>query len=237
MPPSPWMRRFGEALAPYGGALLDLLYPPLCLSCDQPVAHAAQPLCHRCLKELERAEQDAVESVLAALPDRSTLTSGTCLWLFDKGGTLQKVQHALKYGNRPRYGVLLGRLAATALPLPSHADVVVPVPLHRARLLERGYNQSTALGRGIAETLDVPLLEALKRPRVTVSQTHLSRDARWQNVRDAFAVPKPGPIRRAHVLLVDDVLTTGATAAAAAGALVEAGAASVHLVALAMARH
>lgn len=236
MPPTPLTRRLRTLLAPYAGALLDLIYPPLCLGCDGPVRRADQPLCHRCLKGLERVDPDRVAAVLDALPDRSALHGGTCLWVFDKGGTLQHVQHALKYGNRPRYGMLLGQLLAETADLPE-VDGVVPVPLHRARFLERGYNQSAALSRGISHVLDVPVVDVMTRPTVTRSQTHLSRAERWQNVRSAFAVAQPDAVRKRHLLLVDDVLTTGSTAAAAARALVDAGATRVHLATLAMARY
>jgi ComF family protein len=114
-------------------------------------------------------------------------------------------------------------------------DAIVPVPLHRTRRLERGYNQSAALARGLAEHLDAPCRPAwLTRPRPTRSQTHLSRRERWQNVAGAFDVPQPLP-NGCALLLVDDVLTTGATVTAAARVLRRAGAGSVHLATLAMA--
>jgi ComF family protein len=116
-------------------------------------------------------------------------------------------------------------------------DAIVPIPLHRTRLYERGYNQSTMLAEGLSDALDVPLhTDWLTRPRATRSQTHLSRADRWANVATAFDVTAPDEVDGASLLIVDDIITTGSTAVAAAAALKEAGAARVTLCALAFAR-
>ena len=159
--------------------------------------------------------------------------------LFDEGGTVQRLQHLLKYGNRPAYGHALGRLIGaayrdTTAPEPA---LVVPVPLHRIRRYERGYNQSAMLARGVGQALAVPTAETLlTRPRATASQTNLSRLRRWENVAGAFAVMQPEAVAGRSLLLIDDVLTTGATLTAAAMALKQAGASSVHVATLALAR-
>lgn len=179
----------------------------------------------------------AVAARLDRLPvGRGAIHRALALWIFDKHGTLQAVQHALKYRSRPRYGVPLGHLVgeayAEAHPPP---EGVVPVPLHTTRRLERGYNQSRTLGRGVAHALEVPLRsDLLARPRPTRSQTNLSRSARWQNVRDAFSASDDAA--DGHWLLVDDILTTGSTCVAAAQTLHDAGAEAVSLATLALAR-
>jgi ComF family protein len=186
---------------------------------------------------MEQAPRMGVAARLDRLPTgRGIFAHALALWVFDKGGTLQAVQHAFKYGNRPRYGVALGRLVGSAYAEEAPApDGVVPVPLHRTRELERGYNQSRMLGKGVADALDCPLRDdLLARPRPTRSQTNLSREARWKNVRDAFAADSDAA--GGHWLLVDDVLTTGSTAVAAALTLNEAGADAVSLATLALAR-
>jgi predicted amidophosphoribosyltransferase len=112
---------------------------------------------------------------------------------------------------------------------------VVPIPLHRTRRLERGYNQSRMLGKGVAAALDCPLrADLLARPVPTRPQTNLSREERWQNVHEAFAADPA--CADGHWLLVDDVLTTGATAVAAGRTLLNAGADAVSLATLALAR-
>jgi len=186
---------------------------------------------------MERAPNMGLAARLDRLPTgRGLFEEALALWIFDKDGTLQDVQHAFKYRNRPRYGISLGRLIGSAIAdRIDRLDGIIPVPLHRTRRLERGYNQSRMLAEGVADTLDHPLrTDLLTRPRPTRSQTDLTREERWKNVSDAF---------RAHStcadgrwLLVDDVLTTGSTAVAAGQTLTAAGAESVSLATLALAR-
>jgi ComF family protein len=123
-----------------------------------------------------------------------------------------------------------------ALPSRLTPDAILPIPLHRARLYERGYNQSLMLAQGVGEHLGVPVqTDLLVRSRVTRSQTRLSRQARWQNVAGAFTVTEPASVSDKQLLLIDDVLTTGATLAAAAVSLKDSGAASVSAATLALA--
>ena len=232
-----FLRPIGASARALGRGLMDLLYPPRCLGCGARPESPRLPLCPRCLSSLERAPEMAVAARLDRLPvGRGAIHRALALWVFDKRGTLQAVQHALKYRNRPRYGVPLGRLIGAAYaethPRP---DGVVPIPLHPTRRLERGYNQSRTLGQGVANALDVPLRpNLLERPHPTRSQTNLSRSARWKNVRDAFAAS--GDAANGHWLLVDDILTTGSTCVAAAQTLQDAGADAVSLATLALAR-
>ena len=220
-----------------GQGLLDVIYPSRCLRCGARPESARLPLCPQCLGALERAPEMGVAARLDRLPVGSGVFDGAlALWAFDKGGTLQAVQHALKYQNRPRYGVPLGRLMGEAFadryPAP---DSVVPVPLHRTRRLERGYNQSATLAEGAAEALGCPdRPDLLSRPRPTRSQTGLSRKERWQNVRGSFVADSAAA--GGDWLLVDDVLTTGSTAVAAARTLADAGAEGLYLITMGLAR-
>lgn len=183
-------------------------------------------MCGRCRQRLPRPDAaDVAERLEKA--GGEPLAWARALWQFDAGGTVQRVQHALKYGGRPSLGVALGRDLGRACE-PWRPDLVAPVPLSRQRLLERGYNQAEPIARGLAETLDVPLATGLLvRTRATRSQATLAFEDRRANVDGAFTLApgtSPEAVSGLRVLLVDDVLTTGATLLAAAAPLRSAGA-------------
>jgi ComF family protein len=153
---------------------------------------------------------------------------------------MREAIHALKFGRRPVLATPLGRLLANAgvhatpVPPAEWADALVPVPLHPARLAERGFNQAELLAAPCAADWRLPILSrALVRTRPTLPQTDLDADARRANVRNAFRVARPAAVEGRRVLLIDDVLTTGATVGAAAQALRAAGAAAVGVLTLA----
>jgi len=146
-------------------------------------------------------------------------------------GTLRELIHLFKYG---RMKPLAKPLAAhMALPLDRQFDVVVPMPLHWRRQWQRGFNQSELLARLTARRRGIPMVNAVRRTRATSAQAGLSNAARRENVAGAFRVRKPRAVEARRVLLIDDVMTTGATASACALALKRAGAKSVTLLALA----
>lgn len=237
----PLLRSLQDLTRTLGGALADLVYPPLCVGCsDRLPAHDPQvlPLCGPCRRRLHSPESGAVTRRLERLPQQPVaFPHALALWTFDAGGVLQRLQHALKYGDRPALGVRAGTLLGAAwkdagYPLP---DLIVPVPLSRIHLLERGYNQSERLAAGLRQELGGSVGEVLTRTRNTRTQTSLSRERRRHNVTGAFALVAAANLPPGtRVLIVDDVLTTGATAVAAAAPLVAAGA-TVDLAVLALA--
>ena len=225
-----------------GQGLMGLAFPVACLHCGGAIPNASMLLCFCCLRNADRADADDVRERIDDLPGmRSAIDGAFALWMFDKGGFLQRIHQALKYENRPRYGVWLGQaighaFAQTLLYRPP-PDMIVPIPLHRMRLCERGYNQSEYLVRGIAPALEKPVAtDVMVRNKATRSQTALSRNERLNNLDGAFAVPFPERVAGQRILIVDDILTTGATAGMAASTLLEAGAEAVDIAALGVTR-
>jgi ComF family protein len=210
-------------------AVLATLFAPCCLSCGGVLEHPTDcPVCPACWRRLPRFAGGGGGHPLPALS--LVITLGP----FD--GVLRDVVHGLKFQGRrslaARLGALLRQAAAPAL---EGADAVVPVPLHPWREWRRGYNQSALL----ASTLGVPVWPLLRRVRATSPQSTLDARSRHRNVRDAFALGSfwPGSAGRAAarisgrvLVLVDDVLTTGATLDACARVLREAGAADVRAI-------
>lgn len=161
------------------------------------------------------------------------------LLLFSPRGKTQKLLHTIKYRNQPGLARVLGRWLGRRLQEEGRQhqwDILVPIPLFRKKLKRRGYNQSSYFGQGLADVLNIPLVEeALLRQQATATQTRKSRLARWKNVESVFSVDRPQAIDQQRVLLLDDVITTGATMCSAGQSLLEAGARSVSMGALASA--
>jgi ComF family protein len=183
-------------------------------------------------------------NILERLPvGELPIDNGWAVWSFEKDSPLQQLLHTLKYGNRPRIGRAMGRtlgefcVSRWSSQPSSPPEILIPVPLFRRRYLERGYNQSEEIAEGMKTIVRVHVLnDVLIRSRPTRSQTNLSRSERWDNVADAFTVVNKTLITDRALLVVDDVLTTGATLAAAARALHTADPASIQVATLAVAR-
>lgn len=208
-------------------ALLDALLPQRCPGCGAP-ADPARLLCGACAARVPRLR--AALCVRCLLEGREPAGCPRhrahvvyAPWLFDERAAA--LVHALKYHDRPGLAAALGDELAAALPAAwRRPDLVLEVPLHRARLRERGYNQSAALADALADALGSPRLPgALRRVRATLPQARLGPGARRANLAGAFAIERSGWLRGRRVLLVDDVVTTGATLDAALSALHDAG--------------
>ena len=148
---------------------------------------------------------------------------------------LRELIHLFKYGRVEALAKPLGRMLSLAIPSGGNFDVIVPMPLHWRRRWSRGFNQAALLARELAAATGVPLARAVRRSRSTEAQARLSRTARHANVRDAFVVPRPASVAGKRVLLVDDVMTTGATLSACARAMKRGGASHVAAITLARA--
>jgi ComF family protein len=150
-------------------------------------------------------------------------------------GNLRTLLHLFKYHRMRPLAAPLGRLMARALPRDERVDAIVPMPLHWRRWITRGYNQSELLAREVSARAGLPVERLLSRSRNTPVQAGLTSRERRLNVRNSFAVPDPARVGGRCLLLIDDVLTTGATLNAASGALKQAGAARIAILTLARA--
>lgn len=224
-------------------AILNVIFPHLCLSCEEELESGEKYLCIRCWRSILRVSPGdrTVGVLLERYEERAFISRLFSPYFFEEQGALQVMIHGLKYEGFTALGIELGRKVGELIlreHLPFRCDCVVPVPLHRSKQRERGYNQSEYVARGIAGMLGIRRREihAVKRIRATPSQTHLTVDGRKRNIQDAFRVVRPGKLKGYHVLIVDDVITTGATIAECARVIEEAGAASVAVASVALAR-
>jgi ComF family protein len=241
---APRLARAGAALAALGGRALDLVYPPACLACRKATgAHYA--LCSDCWGEMRFIERPFCERLGTpfaqdlrtpglispeAMADPPVYGRARAVARYDDGPA-RRLVHRLKYSDRLELARPLGAwMARAGADILAEADLLVPVPLHRFRLISRRFNQAAALALRVSAQSAVPVdTRALERVKQTPPQVGLSRPQRAGNVQGAFRVPeeaKPG-IYGKRIVLVDDVLTSGATANAAARALLRGGATAV----------
>jgi len=200
---------------------LDILFPRTCLGCGLQPAPGA-PVCDRCLTSIEPVDAFDLEEFFRSderIPE--LFDAASILWRYRKSGLASSIHTRFKYENRPRYGDWIGGLMSLrAIREFASPDMVVPIPLHRTRRRERGYNQALELARPLSRSFDCTLAaEVLIRVRPTKRQTGLDRTERSLNLESAFRVTDPLAIRGRRVLLVDDVVTTGATTLSAASEL------------------
>ena len=209
-------------------ALLELLFPNICPGCEErftPRGHAICTLCHFELPFTDQAvltENSMTERFWGIIPIRHA----SALLFYEKSTLAQTLIHELKYRNGLRLGRELGRIMGQKLKQSGRyhqVQAVIPIPLHWRKQWTRGYNQCEVFGQPLAHELGVPLLtHVLKRRRFTKTQARLTGTERQQNMSGAFQIKTN--VTGMHILLIDDVMTTGATLVEAATALHEAGA-------------
>lgn len=224
-----------------GKDFISLFYPNYCVGCSESLVRGEEIICTRCILEMPQTQshEDSENPLLRRMSGRIPVAEVLAAFRFTKRGRIQKVLHALKYKNNPEIGIALGRFYGQKLkdsnkPLPF--DLIIPVPLHDARLRKRGYNQSAKFAEGLAEKLNIPLgTDVVSRNVRTSTQTRKTKVERWENVARVFKVVSPPVVTGKHILLVDDVVTTGATIEACGSVLVQSGARLVSIACIAVA--
>jgi ComF family protein len=194
-----------------------LFYPQICAGCGSDVITADSPLCIRCIASLPLTNfhfhtGNQVEKIFWG---RIPVTYATSLCYFNSGSLIQTLLHQLKYKGHKDLGYFLGRLMGETLIQSnrfSYLDALIPLPLFAAREKKRGYNQAALLCEGMSEAMKIPVFsDAVMRRTATSTQTKKNRLERWENIEGKFVINNPSLITGKHVLLVDDVITTGAT--------------------------
>jgi competence protein ComFC len=234
------------------GALGTLFHPPHCAGCDTPTA-VGDHLCAACLAEVEKRRLRAPFCAICSEPFDGAIdgpfTCPNCgdrrfrfssaVATYRSRGLVRDLIHAFKYNGRfdlrhPLSAWLAAGLKDARLGDP-HIDALVPVPLHPRRRRERGFNQAQVLAEKVAGEASLPVEPLLRRIRYTTTQTNFDRRQRIENLRGAFELAKGALVARRHLVLVDDVFTTGSTADECALVLRQAGAASVRVLTIARA--
>lgn len=207
--------------------VFDFFLPNLCAACDHPLLRGETCICTACRLRLPlaRFRNGHDNPLFRQFAGRARIEQATAFCYFTKGGRIQRLMHKLKYTDRPEIGLQLGHMYGHAL-VHSHgysnADIILPVPLHKNRQKVRGYNQSACIAEGLSQTMLIPhRSDLLSRARNTATQTRKTRFERAGNVDRAFHVKDPESLRGLHVILVDDVVTTGSTLVALAETLQE----------------
>lgn len=206
-----------------------LAFPDNCLVCTRALASGERDVCFSCIDSLPETDYHALADNPVAQHfwgRQSFIHAAAYLYVRD-GNISQDMIHLLKYKRKYKVGIKLGRLYGHKLreqdSLIRDIDLIVPVPLHVNRKRQRGYNQCDYFAQGLSEVLGVPYApDVIQRIKENISQTKRTRYDRWENVEGIFALAQPEKIRGKHILLVDDVITTGATIESCASALMDA---------------
>ena len=222
-------------------SFLSLLFPHCCVVCGRPLAKGEECLCIMCNINLPRTnyhlwKDNPVERLFwGQIP----LERATSFFFYRKGSDFRQILHQLKYGGKKEVGIIMGRYMAAELSDSGFfegVDVIIPIPLHKKKQQIRGYNQSECIARGIAAVTGITVcVELGGRRMIKKTQTRKSVFERWENVDGIFELNHADSLTGKHILIVDDVLTTGATTIACASRLAEVEGTRTSVLTLAMA--
>ena len=224
------------------GAAADVVMPRVCPVCGQALDNDERWLCRRCLAALPRTRYEEVDfnTMEQQFAGQVPIERATAYFFYEKGSPYASILHDIKYHGTPTMGRWLTARAVSDMSASRFfdgIDIVTAVPLHRSKLAQRGYNQSEYLARGIADALHIPCVTLLKAVRPHATQTHKGALERWQNIQGNYALKKEAcHLTGKHILLVDDVITTGSTLIVCANELLKIPSVKVSLFTLAAAR-
>lgn len=220
-------------------ALIDLFYPTICMGCGNDETNVDELLCLNCHSQLpytgfENISNNATEKLFWG---RIKIKFGSSTFYYLQGAPIQQIIHQIKYNNEEKLGIYMGKLMGLKIQSvleENEIDLCIPMPLHIKKEYKRGYNQATLLCKGIQEICSINFDDKIIfRTENTNTQTKKSRIERWNNVDSIFMIKDNSKIKGKHILIIDDVITTGASTEACGQTLLEHGAESVSICGLA----
>ena len=218
--------------------VFDFFLPRFCAGCNKKLKADEKSVCTECLKSILTANENILKSEYERKFSSSEIIKDFySRYIFETDKALQAIIHALKYESKFGLGIFLGEKISEGLKLLNwNIDLILPVPIHHLKKAERGYNQSDFIVKGLSKSLEIPFsTKVMRRTRFTESQTGLNIKERAANVEDAFTLRKKRKIAGKNILLVDDVITTGATILECGKVLIDSGAKAVYACSIAIA--
>lgn len=206
---------------------VHLFFPRCCVVCGAPLIEGEEAICTRCNMDMPRTNyhKEKDNKVERMFWGKIPLERATSYFFYRKGSDFRRILHQFKYGGQKELGATMGRFVAAELSAADFfkgIDVIVPVPLHPRKRRARGYNQSEWIARGVSQVTGIPMdTSSVVREKHTDTQTHKSTYERWENVDGIFRLHHPEGFVGKHVLIIDDVLTTGSTTTACADVFCE----------------
>ncbi len=218
---------------------ISLLYPNYCLACEDTLVKGEKLVCTRCMLQMPQTNYhlSPINPLRNRISQRIKIDHAMALFRFSKSGRVQTLLHALKYKNHPELGIMLGNLYGDRMieaNVANSFDLIVPIPLHPSRKRKRGYNQAAKFAEGLSQRLGIPFSDdMLERKVKTDTQTRKTKLNRWENMAEVFNVKDVDSVQNKSILLVDDVVTTGATLEACGNSLHKANCASLSIACIA----
>ena len=220
--------------------ILDFFLPRVCPGCGNRLTVDEDTVCPKCIDKIKLASPERLcREFERKFLGKNIISGFTSLYVFEEGKEFQNIVHALKYNGRFSIGTFLGeQLGKTLLNMAFDwkINIIIPIPLHQLKKAERGYNQSFYIAKGIGKILNTPVKQNLvKRKKFTQTQTTMNLKEREENMRDAFIIKNSNELLDKNILLIDDVITTGATISECGRILLNAGANRIYAASTAIA--
>ena len=221
-------------------SILDLILPRFCCACKIKLSSNEDTMCKCCLSKIKRASKERLKREFERkFLNKNIVSDFFSPYVFEKDKELQYAIHSLKYENKFPIGIFLGKTLADKIKTDRsnwNIDLIIPIPLHQLKKAERGYNQSFYIAKGIGNILKITFSDrVVKRIKYTESQTTMTLNEREENIYGAFSVRNKNVVKDKSILLVDDVITTGATISECGKILLEAGAKQIYAASVAIA--